>query len=231
MKFDVLASDGSSNGWNYQGAAFSKEQADFSKQLLASGTGCGGAVACKLPDRPEGFSPSGVLGQEGQTIKERWYADRELRTVFTHDHHFATVTQNRGLFSALIVEPAEFDKRNPTTGEYSQPINQASHGTVCGRACEGTADGAIADIIGPGPDDDFREFGLALQDFVSLTRAGGDPANPADTFNPPHEPEPLPDEDPGVMGINYRNAPFLLRDTKNGQPVDPAYRFSSTGLR
>ena len=28
---------------------------------------------------------------EGQTLKERWYAAYELRTVFMHDHHFAVV--------------------------------------------------------------------------------------------------------------------------------------------
>src|SRR3712207_8399418 len=43
----------------------------------------------------------------GQTIHERWYADYELRTVFTHDHHFAVVDQNRGQYGALIVERSE----------------------------------------------------------------------------------------------------------------------------
>ena len=42
------------------------------------------------------------------------------------------------------------------------------------------------------------------------------------TINPPLHPEEFPDEDPGVMGINYRNAPLDLRRTKNGSAVDPA---------
>ena len=76
------------------------------------------------------------------------------------------------------------------------------------------------DVIGPGSDDDFREFGLALADFVSLTRGGGDPQNPADVVNPPPVPESIPAADPGGMGINYRNAPLELRQTKDGRPVD-----------
>lgn len=83
------------------------------------------------------------------------------------------------------------------------------------------------DVIGPGADDDFREFGLAFQDFVSLTRAGGNPRNPADVIEPPDAPETYPDDDPGTMGIKYRNAPLDLRRTKNGSAVDPAYVFSS----
>ena len=76
---------------------------------------------------------------EGQTLKERWFADYELRTVFMHDHHFADVMQNRGMFNALIVEPAGFDSRDPATGEYLQPINNVGtrHG-VHGHMCRAT---------------------------------------------------------------------------------------------
>ena len=44
----------------------------------------------------------------------------------------------------------------------------------------GNAVGTAMDIIGPGTNDDFREFGLAIQDFVSLHKAGpdGEPINP-----------------------------------------------------
>ena len=31
VKFDVTASDGGSNGWNYQQAAFTKEQAELTR--------------------------------------------------------------------------------------------------------------------------------------------------------------------------------------------------------
>mgnify|MGYP000206242543 CR=1 FL=1 len=243
VKFDVLGSDGSSNGWNYQGAAFTKDQADFNKEVLADTTGTKCTTneatgACRLP-LPNDYDPNTTSQglAPGQTISERWYADYELRTVFSHDHHFAAVDQNRGLFGGLVVEPKGMDARNPKTGEFYQPINNPANGEVCGsnpsvpeesNKCTGAATGTAMDLIGPKPDDDFREFGLAFQDFVSLTKPGGNPQLKSDTINAPNAPEEFPENDPGTVGINYKNAPFQLRDTKNGQPVDPAYTFSST---
>jgi hypothetical protein len=229
VKFDVLASDGSSNGWNYQQAAYTQEQMEFDRAVLNGTQSCSAdesAGACRIP-MPAYWDPLYQGIEPGQTIHERWYADYELRTVFTHDHHFPAIDQNRGLFAGLVVEPQGMDIRDPQTGEYFQPINDPAHGAVCGPACNANADGTRLDIIGPGPKDDFREYSLAYQDFVPLVLPGGNPQNPADILNPPSEPEVFPDDDPGVMGLNYRNAPFVLRDTLNGQPVDPAYRFSS----
>ena len=42
-----------------------------------------------------------------ETLVERFFANEELNTVFFHDHLFANVHQQHGLFGALIVEPAE----------------------------------------------------------------------------------------------------------------------------
>ncbi|AHY46489.1 Hypothetical Protein RradSPS_1206 [Rubrobacter radiotolerans] len=228
VKFDVLASDGASNGWNYQQAAFSKEQADFNRAVL-DGTGTCSRAGCRVPD-PGNWDPTTETGPQnvGQTLTERWYADYELRTAFNHDHHFAAIQQNRGLFGGLIVEPRGMDFRNPRTGEFYQPGNGNPGAPNCGSSCTGDAAGATMDIIGPGATDDFREFGLALQDFVSLTRQNGDPRLREDVLVGPNEPEEYPDEDPGIVGVNYRNAPFPLRQQKNGRPTDPAYTFSST---
>ena len=96
---------------------------------------------------------------EGQTLKERWFADYELRTVFMHDHHFAAVMQNRGMFNALLVEPAGFDSRDPETSEYLQPINNSSHGTVCTTPCRATRSVRSWTWSVPNEDDDFREYG------------------------------------------------------------------------
>ena len=228
VKFDVLASDGASNGWNYQQAAFSRAQSTFNENIATDPDSCTQA-SCRLDDPADGWDPFTTSEglEPGQTITERWFADYEVRTAFTHDHHFAAIDQNRGQYGALVVEPSGVDFRNPVTGTYYQPINDAAHGTPCLTACTGTAAGTSMDVIGSGPDDDFREFGLAIADFVPLTRGGGDPRDPADAINPPTAPEVFPDEDPGVMAVNYRNAPLELRRTKNGQPVDPAYMFSS----
>ncbi|HZH04127.1 MAG TPA: hypothetical protein VEY30_10100, partial [Myxococcaceae bacterium] len=225
VKFDVTSSDGSSNGWNYQGAAFSKDQMDFNRAVLNGTQKCDPVPGgCRIQAPPAGFDPNRGTTPEtvGQTIHERWYADTELRTVFTHDHHFAAVNQNRGMFGALLVEPKGMDFRNPRTGEFYQPLNNPANGPVCGAACEGSAVGTAMDIIGPGASDDFREFGLAFQDFVSLHKPSGEPVNP-----PSAGPEHFPDADPGVMGINYRNAPFKIRND-NKPNSDPAYIFSST---
>ncbi|MEE9183167.1 MAG: hypothetical protein V3U39_01670, partial [Acidimicrobiia bacterium] len=246
VKFDVNGSDGSTNGWNYQQAAFTEEQARFNEDVLAGTQYCGSDTfsgldlvsdGCRLP-HPDTIDPLWVCGDEcpmGQTLSARWYADYELRTVFTHDHHFPAEDQNRGYFGALVVEPAGMDVRDPFTGEWMQPINDPAHGPVCGSACEGTAVGTHLDIIGPSPNDDFREYSLAIQDFVSLYRPCQDPTGVdcssfipgQEPINPPEEPELYPDDDPGVFGINYRNAPLPLRNTVNGNPVDPAYWFSS----
>ena len=247
VKFDVLASDGSSNGWNYQQAAFSDEQVKFNEKVAAGGPDAPTCnwQGCRIENAPAGTDPNQISSGDippGQTISERWYADTELRTVFTHDHHFAALDQNRGYFGAMIVEPEKADFRNPKTGEFYQPINQAANASagkpVCAapQGCVGTAAGATMDVIGPltpatnnGKKDDFREFGLAIQDFVSLTKPGGDPKTREGTINSPAAPEEFPDADPGVMGINYRNAPFQLRDKdKNGNPSNPAHVFSST---
>ncbi|MBI3979136.1 MAG: chitobiase/beta-hexosaminidase C-terminal domain-containing protein [Chloroflexi bacterium] len=253
VKFDVTASDGASNGWNNQQAAFSQEQREFDERVLAGTQSCdpdsfngdqpvGGG--CRVP-APPSFDPawscsSAATCPRGQTLHERWYADYELRTVFSHDHHFPAEDQNRGYFSALVVEPKGMDIRNSFTGEYLQPINDPAHGTVCEsasevpNACVGTAVGTHRDVVGPGSSDDFREYSLAIQDFVSnyrpclpgevdcISAIPGQKPNGA-----PGEPEEYPDDDPGVFGVNYRNAPLVLRGERDGVPVDPAYRFSS----
>ena len=232
VKFDVLGSDGSSNGWNYQQAAFTREQMEFNHKLLADDPAndptCDATSGCTI-QKPATWNPPWDGGSEpGQTIRERWYADYELRTVFSHDHHFAAIDQNRGQFAGLLVEPEGMDFRNPKTGQFYAPINNPANGAVCADSCKGEAVGTAMDVIGPGAKDDFREFGLAVQDFVSLTKKGGDPTNRADVFVGPNAPEDYPDEDPGIVGVNYRNAPFPLRQEKNGQKVDPAYTFSSS---
>lgn len=227
VKFDVLASDGATNGWNYQQAAFSDAQDRFNERTAADPSLCT-AASCRVERAPGDDPFVGSAGiAPGQTITERWYADYELRTVFTHDHHFAALDQNRGQYGAVVVEPRGTDFRNPVTGAFYQPVNDPAHGQPCGTACTGGAAGASMDVIGPGPADDFREFGLAIADFVALTRGGGDPRSRADAINPPLVPEDYPDEDPGSMAVNYRNAPLELRREKDGRRVDPAYAFSS----
>ncbi|QKJ18231.1 cell wall-binding repeat-containing protein [Microbacterium hominis] len=270
VNFDVLASDGASNGWNYQQAAFTQEQADFNDDLLSGAETCAVGSEC-LPAMPVGRDPvaeaedaRGNWLMNGQTIKERWYADYELRTVFNHDHHFAGALQNRGLYSALLVEPAGFDSRDPYTGEWLQPINRADHASAAGKAlcvdaCSGEAAGTAMDMVGPSTPpttedawepDDFREYGIAIADFVPLftqSATHADILDPANALEPPAAPLRGPEGDQGGMSINYRAAPLIDRQFAGVPPtapanpttpitnaqlaaagwVDPAYAFSS----
>lgn len=131
-----------------------------------------------------------------ETLIERFFANEELHTVFFHDHLFANMHQQHGLFGALIVEPSGSVFLDPKTGE------ELKSGT---KAVIRTADGKS-----------FREFVLFLHDFALLFDKNGEPLNP-----PAH---PGSDDDPGVMGINYRCEPMRERlMIKN----DPAHIFSS----
>lgn len=131
-----------------------------------------------------------------ETLIERFFANEELNTVFFHDHLFANMHQQHGMFGAVIVEPAGAVFLDPETGE------NLKSGT---KAVIRTADGKS-----------FREFALFLHDFALLFDKGGKPLNP-----PEH---PGSDDDPGVMGINYRCEPMIERlKIKN----DPAHIFSS----
>ncbi|MBI2874804.1 MAG: peptidoglycan-binding protein [Firmicutes bacterium] len=134
-------------------------------------------------------SSAGIM----ETIRFRWYADEELRTVFFHDHMFPNSHQQHGLFAVLIVEPEGSTYHDPETGSEIRA-------------------GTKAVIRNPNLPD-FREFVLAFHDFALLFDKDGQPLNP-----PPY---PNSQEDPGVMGINYRSEPFQFR------PGDPAYVFSS----
>lgn len=131
-----------------------------------------------------------------ETLIERFFANEELHTVFFHDHLFANMHQQHGLFGALIVEPAGAVFLDPKTGE------ELKSGT---KAVIRTADGQS-----------FREFALALHDFALLFDRDGNPLNP-----PEH---PGSDDDPGVMGINYRCEPMPERLKIKD---DPAHIFSS----
>lgn len=131
-----------------------------------------------------------------ETLIERFFANEELHTVFFHDHLFANMHQQHGLFGALIIEPAEAEFFDPCTGN---PIRSGTKAVIK------TKDGKA-----------FREFALFVHDFALLFDKRGKALNP-----PEH---PGSDDDPGVMGLNYRCEPMRERlKMKN----DPAHIFSS----
>lgn len=118
-----------------------------------------------------------------ETLIERFFANEELNTVFFHDHLFANMHQQHGLFGALIVEPAGAEFFDPHTG---LPLKSGAQAVI--RNKDGTS---------------FREFALFLHDFALLFDKDGNPLNP-----PEH---PGSDDDPGVMGLSYRCEPMPER--------------------
>ncbi len=134
--------------------------------------------------------------RQHETLIERFYANEELHTVFFHDHLFANSHQQHGVFGALIVEPAKSTFHDIHTGA---KIRSGTQAVI--RKSDGSA---------------FREFALFVHDFALLFDKAGKPLNPP--------PVPGSDEDPGVMGINYRSEPMRER---LGKKDDPAYIFSS----
>jgi manganese oxidase len=141
----------------------------------------------------------------GQTFGYRWFVDTALRTVFFHDHQYANLHQQKGLYAAMNVEPVDATWHDPKTGKATNGV------------------GPIADIrSATGPD--FREMTLFYGDRAPMWRNNG--KGPA--ISPPSAPDNF-GQDQGGYSVNYRNAPFQER-TKAGAPgkkSDPAYTYSS----
>lgn len=138
---------------------------------------------------------TGVLS--GQTINYVWFADVELKATFWHDHLFANEQQLHGVFAGLNVQARGSCFLDNCTGEEIEAGTQAM-------------------IVHPFIPD-YREFTLFVHDFALLFDKNGNP------LNKPPFPGSL--DDPGVMGVNYRNEPIQFRLAK--PECDPAYVFSS----
>jgi manganese oxidase len=126
VKFDVLASDGAANGYNYEDGTLSYQEVD--ERIHAINKVCAPAGNCGLRQYgsttrspltaktiPE-LDPDGKFMGLQATV-QRWYPDRllgdkgdptkdrTLRTVFTHDHFGPSTHQQAGLYAGLLVEP------------------------------------------------------------------------------------------------------------------------------
>lgn len=126
-----------------------------------------------------------------ETLVERFFASEELRTVFFHDHLFANVHQQHGLFGALIIEEAGATFHNPQNG---RELHFGTQAVI--RRKNGTS---------------FRELALFVHDFTFLFDRKGNPLNPPAV--------PGSHDDPGVMGINYRAEPMRERLCKKEDPA------------
>src|SRR5215475_8432553 len=249
VKFDVTASDGSGNGWNYEDGTISPDET--LERIAAINAGGGLRLADGTRKRLAAVAHPffGTLG--AKTTVQRWYADpivnnagvdRTLRTVFTHDHYGPSTHQQVGLYAALVVEPAGSTWRDPETG------------TVFGGRFDGGPTAWNADILTVNPADSFREFMLGYADYMLAYEAGGGidaqgrpRPDPARAIIPPGiepvglpflwakpeqcpggQPLPCPEAiastDNGTFVVNYRNEPLALRvlDPNAGTPRQAA---------
>ncbi|HLL73526.1 MAG TPA: hypothetical protein VK363_18945 [Pyrinomonadaceae bacterium] len=223
VKFDVTASDGAGNGWNYEDGAFApdivRERIEANNKYQQS---IGGTQILTPKTHPAfGSGPNGAwIG--AQTTTQRWWADplvnrngedRTIRTVFTHDHFGPSSHQHHGLYGALVIEPTD-------------SVWLGFDGTTLGTRADGGPTSFQANIIYDTPmtwdqSPSYREFNLALADFAIVYTRDLMPVNPPGRKEvglpaivaPPDIPQPesISADDPGTSLINYRNEPIPLR--------------------
>lgn len=234
VKFDVLASDGAGNGWNYEDGSFSPEEVIERIRAIRKFNGCTGVDSGDPRDgsftcpKAKAHPFFGTLG--AQTTVQRWYADnvlnnlgedRTLRTVFTHDHFGPSTHQEAGLYAGLVVEPQGSKWRHPETGVLFGGAGVPSR-------FDGGPTSWRADILTAEVAKSYREFLLEFADF-QLAYDGTRPINPpardevglpfllepaqicpGSNFAPPC-PEAIAAADVGTMSVNYRNEPVAMR--------------------
>ena len=246
VKFDVTASDGAANGFNYEDGSFSPEEvreriaAIRAHNACTAGDARNGTFACPQA-RLHPFAPFQREEWRGaQTTVQRWYADpirdnagndRTMRTVFTHDHFGPSTHQQAGLYAGLVVEPAGSTWKHNETGV---PFYTRHDGGPTSWQA----------IIDPVNEPDYREFLLEFGDFqLAYEEDNNGFPDPNDAVNPPGRkeigipdllarpdqcpggvPPPCPEiisaDDPGTMSVNYRHEPLALRvrnPATNGQ--------------
>ena len=196
VKFDVLASDGAGNGFNYEDGTFSPDEVRTRIDALNLSGGIhvfdpvtqfAGKKQRKLAAKPAsavfGSAPAGQDWDGAQTTIQRWSIDpvvnnlgedRTLRTVFTHDHFGPSTHQQAGLYGGLLVEPQGSKWYDPISGGLLYDTKQRSDGgpTLW-----------QANIVTANPADSYREFAIEFGDF-QLAYGPGSPSTPGAPTNP-----------------------------------------------
>jgi hypothetical protein len=190
VKFDVLASDGAANGFNYEDGSLSPDEVRERIHGIRKGNDCkptdprDGTFACpRVQAAPSVFGtpPPGQDWNGAQTTIQRWYADpifahackgaedcddRTLRTVFTHDHFSPSTHQQAGLYGGLLVEPKGSTWKIPAVVTYGADgrTRVAAEDVTMGTRDDGGPTSWQADILTRDQARSYREFGLEFQD-------------------------------------------------------------------
>lgn len=172
VKFDVTASDGAGNGFNYEDGTFSPEEVRTRIEAINAAGGLWNyerTAQTKLKPKAiaELGNGPGNSWVGAQATVQRWWVDplmdsrgndRTYMTVFTHDHFGPSTHQMAGLYGGLLVEPrgttwwsldGKRRFRDWTTRKDGGPTSYA------------------ANILYDDPartSDNYREFALAWQD-------------------------------------------------------------------
>ena len=128
VKFDVLASDGAANGFNYEDGTFSPEEV---RERIAGINETGGLWDAvhrhqtklkpkSIKELGDGPTPTSKAWIGAQATVQRWWLDplmnqpakvdskdRTYMTVFTHDHFGPSTHQMVGLYGGVLIEPAD----------------------------------------------------------------------------------------------------------------------------
>jgi manganese oxidase len=200
VKFDVLASDGAANGFNYEDGTFSPQEVQERIKALQTA----GGKWFPLPGQPTTLTaqppPTEICPDStkspcnqwfgAQTTVQRWYADpldgcpwppclndgkgqdRTIRTVFTHDHFGPSTHQQAGLYAGLLVEPPDATWQNSETGQTmgGYKVNPV-------RPDGGPTDWKANVTNGTGGQDSYREFALEFGDLALAYSASSLPAS------------------------------------------------------
>jgi hypothetical protein len=179
VKFDVLASDGAANGFNYEDGTYAPDEVrDRIFAIDAAGglkpyqepgkggkhLGAGPGTQLKTKTIAE-LDPKGRWPGAQATV-QRWYVDpliddeghdRTITTIFTHDHFGPSTHQQAGLYGGLLAEPAGSTWTSLDGKEqFGKP--------VAGRIDDGGPTSYAANILTTPPSGSYREFAVAMQD-------------------------------------------------------------------
>jgi hypothetical protein len=180
VKFDVMASDGAANGFNYEDGSFSPEEVRERIEGInrtgglwdAAGRQQRRLVPKAIAELGNGPSAASRAWVGAQATVQRWWLDplkglskdpaapvddrdRTYMTVFTHDHFGPSTHQMVGLYGGLLIEPAD------TTW------TSLDGKTVFGVRDDGGPTSYAANILFKSPQrqaDHYREFALEWGD-------------------------------------------------------------------